>query len=42
MLAKHGLKHRIIKVTDPDDPTVTKKVRRQGFWFHVDGALGAI
>ena len=41
ILDKYGLNERIITVTDPDDPGSTMKVKRNGYWFHVDGALGA-
>ena len=41
ILTKYGLNQRIITVTDPHDPNSQKRVRRNGYWFHVDGALGA-
>ena len=41
ILHKYGLDSRDIIVVDPDDPTNRKKVTRKGYWFHVDGALGA-
>ena len=41
ILTKYGLNKRVITVTDPADPSIVKKVIRKGYWFHVDGALGA-
>ena len=41
ILQKYGLDSRDIIVVDPNDPTNQKKVTRKGYWFHVDGALGA-
>ena len=42
ILTKYGLNERIITVANPDDPSTEKKeVKRNGYWFHVDGALGA-
>ena len=41
ILDKYGLNERIITVTDPDDPSSSMEVKRRGYWFHVDGALGA-
>ena len=42
ILTQYGLNERIITVTNPDDPSAEKKeVKRNGYWFHVDGALGA-
>jgi len=41
ILTQYGLNEREIIVQDPDDPSITKKITRKGYWFHVDGALGA-
>ena len=42
ILTRYGLNQRIITVTDPDDPSAEpKEIKRNGYWFHVDGALGA-
>ena len=41
ILTKYGLDKRVIKVTDPADPSIVKRVIRKGYWVHVDGALGA-
>ena len=41
ILTQNGLNQCIITVTDPKDPNSQKKVKRNGYWFHVDGALGA-
>ena len=41
ILTRHGLNQRIITVTDPENPSIEKRVKRNGYWFHVDGALGA-
>ena len=41
MLKDHGLDERWIKVTDPNNPDKPKRVKRKGYWIHVDGALGA-
>lgn len=39
ILAKYGLDERDLEVTLGDGTTVTS--RRNGYWFHIDGALGA-
>ena len=41
ILKKYGLDEREIRVTNPNHPHISKKVTRKGYWFHVDGALGA-
>ena len=41
ILTQNGLNERIITVTDPNNPKNQKTVKRNGYWFHVDGALGA-
>ena len=41
VLINNHLDWREITVTDPEDPSIIKKVWRKGYWFHVDGALGA-
>jgi len=37
----YGLLERQIVIKDPDNPDKPIIVTRQGFWIHVDGALGA-
>jgi len=41
MLKKHGMDERWIEVVDPNNPDDPKRVKRNGFWIHVDGALGS-
>jgi len=41
MLQKHKMDERWIKVVDPNNPDNPRWVKRNGFWIHVDGALGS-
>ena len=40
ILQRNHIKERWVEITNPDDGTVIRR-RRQGYWIHVDGALGA-
>ena len=40
-LEPNDLNERTILVRNPDHPAIIKRVKRKGYWFHVDGALGA-
>ncbi|XP_065899438.1 histidine decarboxylase-like [Dysidea avara] len=41
MLRKHEMDERWIQVVDPNKPDDPKWIKRNGFWIHVDGALGS-
>ena len=41
MLKRHGMDERWIEVNDPNKPDEPILVKRNGFWIHIDGALGS-